>query len=72
MLAEAIEAIAAEHNPDLAVDDAVKLCWSAMQGLVQINPKLVHLDETFGLPASSTRDLVGRFTELIVNGLVRR
>ncbi len=72
VLADAIEAIAAEHNPDLAVDDAVKLCWSAMQGLVQINPKLVRLDDTFGLPESSTHDLVERFTELIVNGLIRR
>lgn len=65
-----ISEIAARHNPDLAIDDAVKLCWSAMQGLVQIAPKFARGNELVGQPPTSTDELVERFTNLIINGLL--
>ena len=70
VLADVIGEIAAVHNPDLAVDDAVKLCWSAMQGLVQIEAKLSRIDEQLGREPLTTEALVDRFTDLIVTGLV--
>lgn len=70
VLHSTITKIAAQHNPDLAIDDAVKLCWSAMQGLVQIAPKFARGDELGGQTALSTDELVARFTKLIINGLL--
>jgi AcrR family transcriptional regulator len=54
---------------DVELDDAVWLCWSAMQGLVVLGPKLERIGELHGDTPVSTRDLVRRFTDLIVSGL---
>lgn len=54
---------------DVPIDDATWLCWSTMQGLVQLGPKLERISEIKGGGAVSTGDLVRRFTDLIVNGL---
>lgn len=51
------------------LDHATWLCWSAMQGLVTLAPKLEIVAAGKGLPEPSTDDLVRRFTELIVAGL---
>jgi AcrR family transcriptional regulator len=54
---------------DVELDHAVWLCWSAMQGLVVLGPKLAMLNEIQGGADENTRDLVRRFTQIIVNGL---
>ncbi len=65
----AVQAIADEFRPDLDVRTAARLCWAAMQGLLQIHPKLVLMDEMAGHPARSTDELVADFTDLIVHGI---
>lgn len=70
VLQATITEIAAQHNPELAIDDAVKLCWSAMQGLVQIAPKFARGDRLAGRPPTTTDELVERFTKLIIDGLL--
>ncbi len=67
---EAIAAIAKVHNRSLDVRSGAQLCWSAMQGLIEIHPKLARLDELSGFGPASTEELVTRFTDLIVNGLL--
>jgi AcrR family transcriptional regulator len=62
------ELIASEHlNADL--NDTTNLCWSTMQGLVELQPNLDYLDVLLGRPAVDTRERIRRFTELILNGV---
>ena len=69
VLEATVAAIAERYNPALAVNDATRLCWSAMQGLVELQSKFEHLDAS--LPSATTLDEhVDRFTALMVNGMV--
>lgn len=54
---------------DADVDTAVWLCWSSMQGLVVLEPKLKLLSRETGRPEPSTRDLAHRFAVMIADGL---
>jgi AcrR family transcriptional regulator len=72
VLEDTIRAIAAEHNPELAVEDAARLSWSAMQGLVELRPKLARIDELGGGPAVPVDELVARFTTILVDGMAAR
>jgi AcrR family transcriptional regulator len=54
---------------DVGLDDATWLCWSAMQGLVVLEPKIKRLNALKGGPETSTADIVRRFTDLMVNGI---
>lgn len=69
VLAGTIREIVDAEGLDVDVDDATWLCWSAMQGLVVIEPKIRRLDEVKGGGELSTTDLVRRFTQIIVAGL---
>ena len=71
VLERAVGAVAAEVNPDLDVDDAAKLCWAAMQGLVVLHSKMVRMDDVIGREPGSLDDLVMRFTHLMVEGFRR-
>lgn len=59
------------ENEDLAVErnDVTWLCWSAMQGLVVLEPKIQRLNALGGGGDLSTAELIRRFTWLIVNGV---
>jgi AcrR family transcriptional regulator len=54
---------------DVDLDEATWFCWSTMQGLVALEPKLSVIAATRGAADPSSRDLVRRFTALIVAGL---
>ena len=54
---------------DVPLDDATWLCWSAMQGLVVLEPKISVINELRSGSPISTAELVARFTRLIVNGM---
>jgi AcrR family transcriptional regulator len=54
---------------DVDVDDATWLCWSAMQGLVVLEPKITVINELKSGSPISTAQLVARFTRLIVDGM---
>jgi AcrR family transcriptional regulator len=60
--------IDAEHL-DVPLDDAVWMCWSSMQGLVQLESNINRINELKGGDPVSTRDLVRRFTAIIVAGM---
>jgi AcrR family transcriptional regulator len=70
VLEDTVAAVIDTHGSDVDLDTATWLCWSALQGLVVLEPKLNRIA---GLRAESdtfsTEDLVTRFTELIAAGL---
>ncbi|MGI9597039.1 MAG: TetR/AcrR family transcriptional regulator [Acidimicrobiales bacterium] len=70
VLEETITDIAETHDPSLDVRTAAQLCWSAMQGLIQLHPKMIRFDELAGNEPATTEQLVSRFTELILTGLL--
>ena len=72
VLEAAVSAIADRYNPDLPVQDVARLCWSAMQGLVELQSKFVSLDIMLDRNPTSLDDHVDRFTDLIVSGLLQR
>ena len=60
--------LAAEQLP-VNVDDATWLCWSAMQGLVVLEPKIAVINHLRGGKPITTDELVRRYTHLMLNGL---
>lgn len=54
---------------DIDLDEATWLCWSTMQGLVALEPKLSTIARRHGADEPSIGVLVSRFTNLIVAGL---
>lgn len=70
LLESTVAAVAERYNPDLDVTDAARLCWSMVQGLVQLQSKFARLDETLGTASEDIEDRAERFTELILDGLL--
>ena len=54
---------------DVDLDDATWLCWSAIQGLVVLEPKIALINQIKGGSPISTAELVRRYTELMLDGL---
>lgn len=72
ILEATVAAIADRYNPALPVQDATRLCWSAMQGLVELQSKFVHLDAALADGPTSLDEHVDRFTDLMVSGMMPR
>lgn len=70
VLEATVAAFAERCNPALVVTDAARLCWSAMQGLVELRSKFAHLDAAAGRPVTSLDEHVDRFTAMMVNGML--
>jgi AcrR family transcriptional regulator len=68
-LEDAVRALIDAEGLDVEVDDAAWLCWSAMQGLLVIEPKISIINARRGGDSVATADLVRRFTALIVAGM---
>ena len=71
VLVDSVAEVAARHNPALDIDQASRLCWSAMQGLLDLHPNMARLAEKRGLdPVEEIGDMAEAFAGLIVEGLV--
>lgn len=70
VLESTIRDIAIAHNPKLPIFDAATLCWTAMQGLVQLQPKLDRLSQLQSPGSPSTEDTVARITAIMLKGLL--
>lgn len=68
-LLDALEAIRDELNPDLDIDDAARLCWATVQGLVVLHPGMSRRDAHQSSGASEIGDLAERFVTLILDGI---
>ncbi len=53
----------------IGIDDATWMCWSAMQGLVQLEDSIAAINAGKGQEPVATSDLVRRFTTIIVGGM---
>ena len=53
----------------VGADEATWLCWSAMQGLVQLQPKIELMGQRKGVAVPPVDDLIARFTEMMVDGI---
>jgi AcrR family transcriptional regulator len=69
VLHETVAAVCAAERLDVDVDDAAKLCWAAMQGLLVLHPAMVHLDEMAGREPVPRETLVVTFAQLVIDGL---
>ncbi len=72
VLEDTVRALLVSEQLDVDLDDATWLCWSAMQGLVTLGPKLEMLARGKGRPEPSAADLVREFTRHIVAGFRAR
>lgn len=72
VLEGSVQALLDGEGLDVGLDDAVRLCWSAMQGIVVLQPKFEVLAEVHGTPVPDTRSLVREFVATIVAGLRAR
>ena len=69
VLESAVAALIEAEGLRVALDDATWFCWSAMQGLVQLEPKINLINALHGGVPVSTDDLISRFMNLTLNGL---
>jgi len=72
VLEDTVAAIADRYNAELPVRDVARLCWSTMQGLVELQSKFVSLDEMLSRSSTSLDDNVDRFTDLIISGVLHQ
>ncbi|MDJ0771076.1 MAG: TetR/AcrR family transcriptional regulator [Ilumatobacter sp.] len=72
VLEDTVREIIETDQLDVSLDDASWLCWSTMQGLVQLAPKLEAISEFHGNGPLEIDELVRRFTDLLVAGLRSR
>lgn len=71
VLQEVIGNVLTALDSDVDLDLATWMCWSTMQGLVQLEPKFEVISRSKGFDQPSTTELIDRFSELIVRGLRR-
>ena len=69
VLLETVDALCKAERLDVDVDEAAKLCWASMQGLLVLHPSMVHLDLLAGRDPVPRETLVVRFTQLVLDGL---
>jgi AcrR family transcriptional regulator len=66
VLQDTLQAIIDAEDLEIALDEATWFCWSAIQGLVVIDPKIRSIDDARGREPVPMPDRVHRFTRLIV------
>ena len=70
VLVDTVTEFAARENPDLDVDQASRLCWSTMQGLLDLHPNMGRMAEKQGFaPVAEIGDVAESFAGLVVDGL---
>jgi AcrR family transcriptional regulator len=70
VLESTISAIDATYGLSTSITDAAQLCWSAMQGLVALQPKFAHLDALRGSSGVDIEERASRFNAMLVRGIL--
>ncbi len=70
LLEATVADVAERYDPDIDVTDAARLCWSMVQGLVQLRAKFANLDVLLDVAPVDIEDRAERFTELILRGVL--
>lgn len=69
VLEDTVRQLIDQEDLDVDLTEATWMCWSTMQGLVTLGPKLEVIAAHRGENDPSTEHLVQRFTDIIVAGL---
>lgn len=69
VLESTVAALIEAEGLEVDLDDATWFCWSTMQGLVQLEPKIGLVNQAHGGSPVTTDELISRFTSLLLNGL---
>lgn len=69
VLEDTVRSLIEAEGLDIDLDDAAWLCWSTMQGLVQLEPKLGQIRRRHGDDPVPTDELINRFVTIVVNGI---
>ena len=72
MLLATITDIAERHNPDLDVDAAATMTWSAVHGLAVLAPSLDDVAQKNNTRTGPLDEIIDQFTELFMHGFARR
>ena len=72
VLESTIAEIDVAHGLLMTVTDAAQLCWSAMQGLVELQAKFTFLDALRSEPEVDIEVRATRFNTMLVHGLLGR
>ena len=68
-----VQAFADRHNPELDVDTATRLGWTAMQGLTQLYPSMVDIEVRHGTDSFPDRAGVAEeLARMLVDGFLPR
>ena len=59
-------------NPDLDVDAAATLTWSAVHGLAVLSPGLADVARKTNTRTGPLDELIEQFTDLLINGFAAR
>jgi len=68
VLEDTVRALIDAEELSVDVDEASWLCWSAMQGLVELSPKLSRVTLLRDTPPPTVDVLIERFTHMMVDG----
>ncbi len=70
-LHEAVAAVAEEVNPEVDIDNATRLCWAMVEGLLQVHDNMTAMAEASGAdtPLPTIGDVAEVFSNLIVDGI---
>lgn len=58
-----------ELDADFDIGDATAMCWSSMQGLVQLWPSMQKIGEARGYRSADVDEVVRNLTAIMLNGL---
>lgn len=71
-LLSAMAEIRDAYNPDLDIDAAATMTWSAVHGLALLFPKLADVGENTSTAAAPLDDLIEKFTDFMMYGYAAR
>lgn len=72
VLADCVEKVREQFNPDLDVDKAATFCWSSVQGLVMLSDKLSVVANDTETVFTEATDLVRPFVDFMIDGFATR
>lgn len=72
VLLDVMASVRDEQNPALDIETAATFCWSAIQGLVELSPKLEQVANDTGTSTAPLEVLVDQFAVFMLQGLAAR
>lgn len=71
-LLDTVNALRDEYNDDLDVDKTATLCWSAVHGIVELNPIMDEVADANDTAMSTVDELIEQLTSMVIDGIRAR